>query len=73
MTGALDKGIRERFTRAYENQKHAKDSVAAGREFVESYVVFTHYVEGIHGQIKRNADSAHHGKVSVATKVEQAH
>ncbi|NLC69778.1 MAG: hypothetical protein GX751_00295, partial [Desulfuromonadaceae bacterium] len=30
LTGAMAKGIRERFTRAYENQKHAKDSVAAG-------------------------------------------
>lgn len=73
MTGALAKGIRERFTRAYENQKHAKDSVAAGREFVESYVVFTHYVEGIHGQINRNADSAHHGKVGAAAKGKPAH
>lgn len=73
MTGALAKGIRERFTRTYENQKHAKDSVAAGREFVESYVVFTHYVEGIHGQIKRNADSADHGEVSAAAKGEHAH
>lgn len=60
LTGALDKGIRERFAKAYENQKHVKDSVAAGREFVESYVVFTHYVEGLHGQITSNA--AHHGK-----------
>ncbi len=55
MTGALAKGIREHYTRAYENQKHANDSVAAGREFVESYVVFTHYVEGIHGLIKSGA------------------
>ena len=73
LTGAMAKGIRERFTRAYENQKHAKDSVAAGREFVESYVIFTHYVEGVHGQIKRNADSAHHGEVSAAAKGELAH
>lgn len=55
LTGALDKGIRERFTKAAENQKHANDSVAAGRAFVESYVVFTHYVEGLHGQITSNA------------------
>lgn len=64
MTEALAEGIRERFTRAYENQKNADDSVAAGREFVESYVVFTHYVEGLHNLIK--ADTAHHGN-SVAT------
>lgn len=73
MTEALANGIRERFIRVYENQKHAKDSVAAGREFVESYVVFTHYVEGIHGQIKRNADSAKHGEVSATTEGENSH
>jgi hypothetical protein len=55
LTGAMGKGIRERFAQAYENQKQAKDSVAAGREFVESYVVFTHYVEGLHGLIKGGA------------------
>jgi len=59
LTNAMANGIRERFAHAYENQKHADDSVTMGREFVESYVVFTHYVEGLHGLIKGN--SAHHG------------
>lgn len=60
LTGALEKGIRERFALANDNQRRAGDSVAAGREFVESYVIFTHYVEGLHGQIAGNA--AHHGE-----------
>ena len=60
LTNAMANGIRERFTKAYENQKHADESVASGREFVESYVVFTHYVEGLHGLIKGGA--AHHGE-----------
>jgi hypothetical protein len=59
LTNAMANGIQERFAHAYENQKHADDSVAMGREFVESYVVFTHYVEGLHGLIKGN--SVHHG------------
>lgn len=58
LTNAMANGIRERFAGAYENQKHADESVLDGREFVESYVVFTHYVEGLHGLIKGNA--AHH-------------
>jgi hypothetical protein len=58
LTNAMAKGIRDRFAHAFENQKHADSSVAAGREFVESYVVFTHYVEGLHGLIKGGA--AHH-------------
>jgi hypothetical protein len=58
LTGAMAKGIRDRFARANENQKYAADSVAAGRQFVESYVIFTHYVEGLHGLIK--AGTAHY-------------
>jgi hypothetical protein len=60
LTNAMAKGIRERFQHARETQKRADDSVQAGREFVESYVIFTHYVEGLHGLIKGGA--AHHGE-----------
>jgi hypothetical protein len=60
LTNAMAKGIRERFQHARETQKRADDSVQAGREFVESYVIFTHYVEGLHGLIKNGA--AHHGE-----------
>ena len=60
LTNAMANGIRDRFQRVRANQKHADDSVAAGREFVESYVVFTHYIEGVHRQI--TGGSAHHGK-----------
>ena len=60
LTNAMAKGIRERFHHANETQKHANESVEAGRKFVESYVIFTHYVEGLHGLIKGGA--AHHGE-----------
>lgn len=59
LTDAMAQGARDRFSQAYEKQKHAKENVAAGREFVESYVGFTHYVEGLHGLIK--SEAAHHG------------
>lgn len=59
LTKAMTKGIQERFTHAREARQHADDSVAAGREFVEAYVVFTHYVEGLHGLVK--GGTAHHG------------
>jgi len=52
LADATAKGIRERFHRALEAQKHAEENVAAGREFVKTYVVFTHYVEELHGLIK---------------------
>ena len=59
LTKAMANGIRERFKHASETQKHADDSVEAGREFVEAYVIFTHYVEGLHTIIKGSGD--HHG------------
>lgn len=60
LSNAMANGIRKRFQHASETRNHADDSVVAGREFVESYVVFTHYVEGLHGLIKGGA--AHHGE-----------
>ncbi len=48
VTDIAAKGIREKFAHAKEAKKHADDSVEAGREFVEAYVVFTHYVERLY-------------------------
>jgi hypothetical protein len=55
LTKAMASGIRDRFQHALETQKHADESVAAGREFVETYVIFTHYVEGLHAIVKGRA------------------
>jgi hypothetical protein len=60
LTDATAKGIRERFHRALKAKKHADESVTAGREFVESYVIFTHYVEGLHTIIKGAAGHHEH-------------
>ncbi len=60
LTNATAKGIRERFQRALKARKHADESVAAGREFVETYVIFTHYVEGLHTIIKGTAGHHEH-------------
>ena len=60
LTKALANGIRERFRRASETERHSDESVGAGREFVEAYVIFTHYVEGLHAIIK--GSGSHHGE-----------
>ena len=64
VTDAVAKGIRQRFQKTLERKKHAEDSVGAGREFVESYVEFTHYVERLHldaaGQAAHGAEPAAH-------------
>ena len=60
LTDATAKGIRERFRKALEAKKHADESVPAGREFVEAYVIFTHYVEGLHASVKGGAEHHEH-------------
>ncbi|MBI5116109.1 hypothetical protein HZA56_06515 [Candidatus Poribacteria bacterium] len=55
-------GIRERFHRAIEAKKHANESVEAGREYVEAYVEFVHYVERLHGDAA--GPVAHHAEIN---------
>lgn len=43
---AVRKGIRQRFTDAYDKRQVAGQSVEQGREYVQAYVEFTHFVEG---------------------------
>ncbi len=60
LTDATAKGIRERFHRALEKRKHVDESVTAGREFVEAYVIFTHYVEELHASVKSGTEHHEH-------------
>ncbi len=53
-------GVRERFARAIEAKEHANHNTEAGREFVETYVVFVHYVEGLHNTIAGHG--SHHAE-----------
>lgn len=53
-------GIKEKYERVVETSKHKDESVEAGREYVEAYVVYAHYIEGIHNAIG-GAATAHHG------------
>jgi hypothetical protein len=43
----VGQAMRERFARAQAAQKQADTSVQAGREYVESYVQYVHFVEGV--------------------------
>ncbi len=53
-------GVRERFTRTVERKKHANESIEKGREFVEAYVDFTHYVERLN--MDASARGSHHAE-----------
>ncbi len=48
VTDDVSAGIQKRFERAASTYKHKDESVAQGREFVEAYVEYTHYVEKLH-------------------------
>jgi hypothetical protein len=60
LSGAMARRIRDRFQLTLDRKKHADESIAAGREFVEAYVIFTHYVEGLHDLIQNGAGSHEH-------------
>ena len=61
VTDAVATGIRERYERAVATYKHKDESVMAGREFVEAYVEYTHYVERLHlDATGRRAHDEHH-------------
>ncbi len=51
-------GISRRLERVLEAKKHANDSVEKGREYVEAYVEFVHYVEALFAAGGRNAGHA---------------
>lgn len=52
-------GIRKRFERAAAAYSHKDESVTQGREFVEAYVDFTHFVENVHLTASGNAHGEH--------------
>lgn len=63
----LGTGLKERFDETAEAKKHAAESVDKGREYVEAYVVYIHYVEGLvnaihggaqHGEAEEKADAS---------------
>jgi hypothetical protein len=48
LTDEVRTGLQKHFKEAIEKQKFAPNDVAAGREYIEAYVTFIHYVEGLH-------------------------
>ncbi len=51
--------MRERFEHLVEAKKHKDESVEAGRKWVEAYVTFVHYVEGLHNLIAEGGAHQH--------------
>lgn len=64
----LINSVKERFERAFELRKHKDESVEAGREYVEAYVEYVHYVEGLYNMIE--GKGGHHHEESKEIKHE---
>ncbi len=52
---AVRNEIKKRFKEAAEKKNHARDGVEVGREFVEAYVQYVHFIEGIHNMVAKGA------------------
>ena len=59
MSAHMARAVQEKFQKAMEARKNKDKSVEAGREFVESYVIYMHYVEGIHTAIMSAGGHGH--------------
>ncbi|HEU0224307.1 MAG TPA: DUF6448 family protein [Steroidobacteraceae bacterium] len=60
LAAAMTDGIRRRFSLALERRKETDESIEAGREYVEAYVDYVHFVENLHRLITEGASHAHH-------------
>ncbi len=56
----VKEGVKQRFTKAFSDKKNAEKSVDAGREYVEAYVTYVHYLEGIHSAVMSKGE--HHNE-----------
>ena len=60
MSAAVGEGIKKRLALVLERRKHAAASVEAGREYVEAYVDYIHYVESLNRLTSHGASHEHH-------------
>ena len=52
----MQNGVAARFQAVSDKRKFAVDDVAAGREYVEAYVSFIHYVERLHEAAEKSSN-----------------
>jgi hypothetical protein len=62
LTQAVSEGLHARFETLQRQRRFDPKDLRAGREYVESYVTFVHYVEGIHEAAE--AAGAHHAETT---------
>lgn len=52
----LAQGVRDRFAELQRRRHYPAGDLAAGRQYIASYVSFIHYVEGIHAALRSPAE-----------------
>lgn len=62
VTDTVTQGIHQRYVKVAEAFKHKDESVQKGREYVEAYVEYTHYVERL--QMDAEGHEVHLGEVA---------
>lgn len=65
LNSSISNGVNEKFLTMMSRKDYDKDDVEAGREFIESYVIFMHYVEGIYNSV--NTGSYYHNEDQIKT------
>jgi len=61
----INSGVREHFDLVLEKKDFNKNDVQAGREFVEAYVVFIHYVERLYEAAAHSAEGHYPDQASI--------
>ena len=59
LSATMDEGVRQHFKHALAKRNFDKDDVAAGQEYVKTYVAFIHYVERLY-QVAKNPAHGHY-------------
>jgi len=59
LTDKIHEGLHEKFKEVMKKKDFKKDDVTAGREFVEAYVPFVHYVEALYDTAAKGGGHGH--------------
>jgi hypothetical protein len=70
LVGAAEKGLRERFAEARAARNYPVGNVEAGREYIEKYVPFIHYVERLYQSATTGAPD-HEAEAGTAAQHEE--
>ena len=71
LTDTLQAGLREHFAKVQDRKNYDPNDVAAGREYVEAYVQYVHYVEALYEAAKAPVHGHYeeHGALATSSTV----